>query len=118
MSDTKYTRDLAVEICLQMAKGEPLRSVCRDAGVPSQGAVPGWLHGGRDGFAARHREARASQLEYWADEIVDLADRGDLDPRNRQVRIDTRKWLMSKLAPRRYGDRLPHAGDPDAPILQ
>jgi hypothetical protein len=118
MSDTKYTRDLAVEICRRMAEGESLRSVCRDAGMPSEGAVRGWSHGGRDGFAARHREARVLQLEYWADEIVDLANRGDLDPRNRQVRIDTRKWLMSRLAPRRCGDRLLHAGDPDAPILQ
>jgi hypothetical protein len=101
-----------------MAEGESLRSVCRDAGMPSEGAVRGWAHGGRAGFAARHREARALQQEYWADEIVDLADRGDLDPQDRQVRIDTRKWLMSKLAPRRYGDRLLHARDPDAPILQ
>jgi hypothetical protein len=118
MSDTKYTRDLAVEICRRMAEGESLRSLCRDAGMPSEGTVRSWSHGGRDAFAARHREARALQLEYWAGEIVDLADRGDLDPRDRQVRIVTRKWLMSKLAPRRYGDRLLHAGDPDAPILQ
>jgi hypothetical protein len=113
MSDTKYTRDLAVEVRRRMAEGEPLRSVCRDAGMPSERAVRGWSHGGRDGFAARHREARALRLEYWAGNIIDLADRGDLDPRDRQVRIDTRKWLMC-----RYGDRLPHAGDPDAPILQ
>ena len=118
MSDTKYTRDLAVEICRRMPKGESLRSLCRDAGMPSEGAVRSWSHGGRGGFAARHREARALRLEYWADEIIDLADRGDLDPRDRQVWIDTRKWLMSKPAPRRYGDRLLHAGDPDAAILQ
>ena len=111
----KYTRYLAVEICRRMAEGESLRSVCRNAGMPSEGAVRGWSHGGRDGFAARRGEARALQQEYWADEIVDLAD---LDPRDRQVRIDTRKWLMSKLAPRRYGDRLLHAGDLDTPIFQ
>jgi hypothetical protein len=51
-----------------------------------------------------------------SDQIVDIADQAELDPRDRQVRCDTRKWLMSELAPRRYGDRLLHAGDPDAPI--
>jgi hypothetical protein len=56
------------------------------------------------------------QLDYWADEIVELADRGELDPRDRQVRIDARKWIMSKLAPRRYGDRLLLAGEADSPL--
>jgi hypothetical protein len=33
-----------------------------------------------------------------------------------RLRVDTRKWAMSKLAPKKYGDRITHGGDPDAPI--
>jgi len=116
MTDSLYTPALAEAICTRMAEGESLRAICRDAGMPSEGTVRGWVREDRDNFNVRYREARALQLEFWADEIVDLADRGDLDPRDRQVRIDTRKWLMSKLAPRRYGDRLLHAGDPENPL--
>jgi len=33
-----------------------------------------------------------------------------------RLRIDTRKWLMAHLAPKKYGDRTIIAGDPDAPL--
>ena len=116
MTHTIYTRDPADTICRRMSEGESLRSICRDSGMPSEGAVRAWAREDRDGFAARYRHARDLLLEYWSDQIVDLADQGDLDPRDRQVRIDVRKWLMSKLAPKRYGDRLLHAGDPENPM--
>jgi hypothetical protein len=69
-----------------------------------------------DGFGNRYRAARLLLLEYWSNEIADLADRASLDLRDRHVRIDTRKGLLSKLAPRRYGDGLLHAGDPENPV--
>ena len=116
MTLTNYCRDLADTICQRMTDGESLRSVCQTEGYPSEGTVRGWAARDVDGFGARYRHARDQLLEYWSDEIVDLADRDDLDPRDRQVRIDTRKWLMSKLAPRRYGERLLHASDPENPI--
>jgi len=56
------------------------------------------------------------QVEAWADEIVLLANREDLEPNDKRVRIDTLKWLCSKIAPRRYGERLLMAGDPENPI--
>ena len=34
-----------------------------------------------------------------------------------RVRIDARKWLLSKLAPKKYGDKLEFAGDPNNPIV-
>jgi hypothetical protein len=37
------------------------------------------------------------QCEAWADEIVQIAYRDDLDPHDKRVRIDTLKWLCSKL---------------------
>jgi hypothetical protein len=52
-------------------------------------------------------------VERWADEIVTLADEPVAPNDNAAVqrarlRVDTRKWLMSKLAPRKYGDRVEH----------
>jgi hypothetical protein len=55
-------------------------------------------------------------MDYWADQIVDIADDGDLDPRDRQIRTGVRQWIMPKVSPRRYGERLLHAGDPDNPV--
>ena len=116
MSDCLYTPALAETVCKRIAEGESLRAICRDSGMPTEGAVRAWARDNRDGFGARYRLARELQFEFWADQIVEIADISEADPRDRQVRIDVRKWLLSKLAARRYGDRLLVAGEPENPI--
>jgi hypothetical protein len=69
------------------------------------------LRDDRDGFAARYQMARALQVESWSDQIIEIANREDLDPQDKRLRCDNLKWLMSKLLPKRYGDRLLVAGD-------
>jgi hypothetical protein len=117
MTDSLYTPALADEICRRVSEGESVRAICRDPGMPSEGTVRAWSREDRGGFAARFRIARDLQLDCWSDQIVDLADRGELDPRDRAIRIDTRKWVMSKLAPRRYGDRLLVSGEAENPLV-
>ena len=59
-------------------------------------------------------------LEAWADEIVEISDESNRDtvltesgehPDNEwisrsKLRVDTRKWLLSKLMPKKYGDKI------------
>jgi hypothetical protein len=116
MTLTNYTREIAETICTRMSEGESLRSICRDPVMPSEGTVRGWAVRDVDGFGDRYRSARQMLLEYWADQIVDIADDGELDPRDRQIRTAVRQWLMSKLAPRRYGDKVQIGGDPESPL--
>ena len=116
MTQTNYTREIADTICTRMSEGESLRAICRDTGMPSEGTVRGWAVRDVDGFSDRYRAARQLLLEYWSDEIVSIADDGELDPRDRQIRTGVRQWLMSKLAPRRYGDKLQIGGDPESPL--
>ena len=98
-----------------MTEGESLRAICRDVGMPSEGAVRGWAVRDVDGFGDRYRTARLLLMDYWADQIVDIADDGELDPRDRQIRTGVRQWIMSKVS-RSYGERLVHSGDPAAPL--
>jgi hypothetical protein len=116
MTLTNYSPEIADIICARMSEGESLRAICRDPGMPSEGTVRGWAVRDVDGFSERYRAARQMLLEYWADQIVDIADDSELDPRDRQIRTGVRQWLMSKLAPRRYGDKLQLAGDPESPL--
>jgi hypothetical protein len=116
MSDCLYTPALAETICKRISEGESLRAICRDPGMPTEGAVRAWARANHDDFGAQYRIARELQLDSWADEIVAIADQEQADPRDRQVRIATREWIMSKLAPRRYGDRLLVAGEAESPI--
>jgi terminase small subunit-like protein len=89
-----------------MTDGESLRAICRTPGFPSEGTVRGWAVRDHDGFGQRYRAARSLLVEFWADQILDIADEPDLDPRDRQIRVHTRQWLMSKLSPRRFGNKL------------
>jgi terminase small subunit-like protein len=58
MTQTNYSKEIADIICTRMAEGESLRSICRDAGMPSEGTVRGWAARDVDGFAERYRAAR------------------------------------------------------------
>src|SRR3977135_2681108 len=103
MTQTNYTRALADIICDRMTEGESLRAICRDFGMPSEGAVRGWSVRDVDGFGERYRAARLLLMECWADQSVDIAADADRARRDRQIRTEVRQWLMSKLSPRRFG---------------
>ncbi len=45
-----------------------------------------------------------------------LGNRDDLEPHDKRVRCDNLKWLLSKLAPKKFGERLLVAGDAEAPL--
>ena len=116
MTQTNYTREISDIICTRMSEGESLRAICKDPEMPSEGAVRGWAVRDVDGFGDRYRAARQMLLEYWSDEIVSIADDEESDPRSRQIRTGVRQWLMSKLAPRRYGNKVQIGGDPESPL--
>jgi hypothetical protein len=69
-----------------------------------------------DGFASKYAAARMRQLEAWSDQLLVIADNDLLEPNDRRVKIDTRKWLMSKLHPAKYGERVTVAGDAENPL--
>jgi hypothetical protein len=133
-----YTPELAANICGRLAVGETLRSICRDEGMPVHSAVIGWTLNAKlaPGFADQYARARDAGLNVMAEEILAIADDSaddyitrkredgsdytviDHDHINRsRLRVDTRKWYLSKLAPKRYGDRLQVAGDEDNPLV-
>lgn len=102
-----YSQSIADAICDRITGGESLRSVCRDEDMPDKSTVLRWL--GRDEYQGfRDQYARACELrsEHWGDEILNIADDDTTDVQRAKLRVDTRKWLMSKMAPKKYGDRV------------
>jgi len=119
-----YSAELAATICKRLSEGESLREICRDDGLPDRGTILRWAEENEE-FRHQYARAREALLEYWAHEIVEISDDGSNDYMERQgkkgetfevvdhehisrskLRVDTRKWLMSKLAPKKYGDRV------------
>lgn len=118
-----YAPEIAARILDQLAAGKSLRSICKGSGMPSATNVREWAVKDTD-FGARYARARAEGLEHMAEEIVDIADDGtndyqddgmpDYDHLQRsKLRVDTRKWLLSKLVPKIYGDKqvIEHQGE-------
>ena len=101
--------------------------------MPSERTVRQWAADDRDSFGGRYARARDLGLDAIADEILEIADDGRNDRMvsedGRQIvdhdhiarsrlRVDSRKWYLSKLAPKDYGDamQLRHANvDGSAP---
>lgn len=110
-----YSDELAGKICERLADGESLRSICRDENMPSKSSVFKWL-GMHKPFADQYARALEARADSHADDIVDIADNEDLDPNDKRVRIDARKWVSSKLRPKVYGDKQLLGSDPDNPL--
>lgn len=120
-----YTPELAEIICIRLSEGESLRSVCRDEELPSKSTVLRWI-ARHDEFRDQYVRAKAQGAEAIAEEMFDIADDASNDwmekldaegqgigwqlngdhVRRSQLRIDTRKWYLSKIMPKKYGDKL------------
>lgn len=98
--------------------------------MPSRDAVHTWLDT-KPGFADKYVRARLLQADKYAEEIIAIADDGTRDKtvdaegneivdhdhiQRSKLRVDARKWAASKLAPKKYGDKLELAGDASSPL--
>jgi hypothetical protein len=107
--ERKYTEEMAHEILDRVSDGESLRGVCKSPHMVDERTARRWRDENFEGFGDRYAKAIDHCLETWAGEIVSIADEPASDmaavQRNRN-RVDSRKWILSKLRPERYGDRV------------
>ena len=104
---TSYTPQMAQRICKAVAAstGGLRATLDSDPELPAFGCVQEWLYSHAD-FASGYAHAKIQQLQAMAEDIVDLSNDESLEPNDKRIRIDTRKWLLSKLIPKTYGDKL------------
>lgn len=112
---SKFTQALADSICARLSNGETLRAICRDEGMPRESTVRAWALDDVGGFYAHYARAREIGYAGLADELAEIAD-GTGDPARDRLRVDTRKWLLSKALPKVYGDKVEHTGPNGGPI--
>ena len=114
-----FTQEVADLICERIAEGKPVREAVAGEGMPTEPTVYRWLET-NESFRDQYARAKSCAMERMADELIEIADdsTGDTytdDEGNERtdheviarakLRVDTRKWLMSKLAPKKYGDK-------------
>ena len=132
---SKYTPELAKEICERLANGEPLRQICRDDHMPSWVAIYDWMvrddklgdqGAGLSLAIARAREvgqdamAERAYLEMYQEPERILSEGGGrIDSGYVQLvkaRAEITLKLLAKWNPKRYGDRVELTGDKDNPL--
>ena len=109
---TDYGDEVVDLICSRLAVGESLNRICKDADMPAMSTVFGWLSKYPE-FLEKYTRAREAQAETHADRIIEIADDADIDAHHKRIMVDARKWVASKLKPKRYGDKLDldHSGN-------
>lgn len=117
-----YTPELDTEICERIARGEPLRAICRDAHMPSWVTVYAWRKSNPQ-FAQRLQLARDIGYDAIAEEALEIADTPQEGVRtetgkdgrktvsedmlgHRKLQVWTRLQLLAKWAPKKYGDKI------------
>jgi len=105
------------EICRRIMEGESVRTICKDEHMPCRSTVLNWL-AAEPAFRAGYSFAKQLLAETMAEDIIAIADDASADwvegeqgaslnyehVQRARLRIDSRKWLAGKLAPKRYGD--------------
>lgn len=129
---TKYSQEIANKICDEIAMtSKSLKTICKEEGMPSAKTVLNWLSEGdrEDGrkefkeFLRQYTRSKSEQADFLVEEMLEIADDGSNDlmtiqkgdktyeAENKEVtnrsrlRVDTRKWIASKLKPKKYGER-------------
>ena len=132
---SSYTDETADTICIRLSMGESLRRICMDKDMPSQQTVYSWIYK-NPAFLEKYTRAREEQAETHFDILTDIADETPetvpvFDREGNQIdvkldsayiawqkqRIDARKWAAMKLKPKKYGDKVVHAGDDVNPLV-
>jgi hypothetical protein len=121
---TLYTYELCDAICARLADGESLRKICKDDAMPCKATVFKWLRE-QEGFSDQYAKAKEESCDALFEDIMDIADDGSNDYieslseeeqaayrtngeaiQRSKLRVDVRKWALSKIKPKKYGDKV------------
>lgn len=119
-----YTKEQINEIfntiCKRIEEGESLRSVLRSEKMPEAHTFYKWVDSSEEKLQqyARVAEVRAEKI---FEDIICIADDQEEDVytnsegvevtnhnviNRARLRVDARKWMLSKMMPTKYGDKL------------
>ena len=120
-----YTDEMADEVIARMHAGEALRFIVKDEHMPARSTIYEWIKRNTGNFSDRYADAVRVRADTIFDETLEIADdatndymtsvddingaaykiNGENIQRSR-LRVDTRKWYLSKLVPKMYGEKI------------
>lgn len=108
---SSFTEVVADEICRRLTGGESLRKICEGEDMPSQPTVFRWM-ADQPEFRKKYAHAREGQADAYFDRVLHEAETAT-DAGLGRLKVDALKWAASKLAPKKYGDKVEveHSGE-------
>ena len=91
-----------------------LREVMNRISV-SRSTIYDWLSN-NDEFSDKYRKATEQREDFHFEEMMEIADKvlpESAEVAKAKLQIDTRKWVLSRMNPKKYGDKqqMEHSGD-------
>lgn len=125
-----FNQEQADAVCELLQQGKSLRASCAELGL-NPSTILLWTKSHPD-FCEQYTRAREIAYRMLADEILAISDEQEVEAkyegedirlelsatavaRNR-LRVDTRKWMLSKMLPKIYGDKVQVGGDKENPV--
>ena len=103
--------DVLLDVIFErVANGKPLTKICKESGMPSKKTFLQWVEEDETTLQ-RYEAAMLMQADFYANQITKLAKKKtntSEENAHNQLRINARKWVASKLNPKKYGDRVSH----------
>jgi hypothetical protein len=115
-----------------MIRGQGLLKICSDPDMPDRATVYRWLEAHQD-FRDSYVRAREALMDFYAEQILVIAfdETGDImidqdggrskavanhaKVQRDRLKVDSLKWTVSRLFPKRYGDKMELLGQNDEP---
>jgi hypothetical protein len=124
-----FTPELGEKICELIASGSSLRAIAKMEDMPAPSTVCTWLLDTEDlekkAFYEQYTRAREIRADLMFEEMLEIADDGTNDwmeverrdgstfemlnkeaVMRSRLRFDARRWVLSKMSPKKYGDKL------------
>jgi hypothetical protein len=92
-------------VLTELKRGESLRKACEAADIPEPSSVIQATQSD-DEFASHYARAREIGWSMHADRIRETAADPNIPADHKRIMVDTDKWMLSKMLPKIYGDRL------------
>lgn len=117
MAVVKFDDDCVAELLSRIADGDSLRTIAKDARMPAPSTFMDWVRKDPE-LAERYARAREIGMDAIGEEILEIVDSSTPETAVRdRLRYDARRWYLSKLAPKKYGEKVQHTGaDGDGPV--
>lgn len=132
MAYTEEQKEIILDLVFTaISNGSSLRSICANSPLedfPHRDTINEWIKSDEK-YSDQYARAMEKRQEAMFEEILDIADNTNIPGvselmiddnmvsiQRDKLKIETRKWILGRMNPKKYGDRAIIEGDKENPL--